>query len=273
MSTKCGTELIAHHISLTLESNPNWIVLKSNVKNAFNSISRDQIMEQVSLTFPDLYNHVIQMYGKPSSLVFMQGSSMVIIPSEEGVHQGDPLSPVLFAIAIHPVLTKIQKSHSQVCVLAYLDDVFLQEGAKSVLAAFHDLKETFSPINLIIADKKCEIFSPSSSTAVEGFEEIPVSCEGALFLGSPIRSMSFITYSCATIAQSKLSLCDQLTKLDDVQSAMLLLRCCYVSNLNHLAWIVHPDLLVHASTIHDSRTKETFSYLLGYDMVDEKIWH
>ena len=112
VSTKCGTELIAHHISLTLETNPNWIVLKSDVKNAFNSVSRDQIMEQVSLAFPDLYNHVIQMYGKPSSLVFMQGSSTVIIPSEEGVHQGDPLGPVLFATAIHPVLTKIQKSRS-----------------------------------------------------------------------------------------------------------------------------------------------------------------
>ena len=273
VSTKCGTELIAHHISLTLESNPNWIVLKSDVKNAFNSVSRDQIMEQVSLTFPELYNHVIQMYGKPSSLVFMQGSFTVVIPSEEGVHQGDPLGPVLFAMAIHPVSTKIQKSHSQVRVLAYLDDVFLLGGAKSVLAAFYDLKETFSTINLFIADKKCKIFSQSSSTAVEGFEEIPVSCERALFLGSPIGSMSFVTSSCATIAQSKLSLCDQLTKLDDVQSAMLLLRCCYVPNLNHLARTVYPDLLVHASTIHDSRTKETFSHLLGYDMVDDRIWH
>ena len=137
---------------------------------------------------------------------------------------------------------------------------------------FHDLKETFSAINLVIADKKCEIFSQLSSTAVEVFEEIPVSCEGALFLGSPIGSMSFVTSSCATIAQSKLSLCDQLTKLDDVQSAMLLLRCCYVPNLNRLARTVHPDLLVHAYTIHDSGTKETFSHLLGCDMVDDRIW-
>ena len=84
--------------------------------------------------------------------------------------------------------------------------------------------------------------------------------------------MSFVTSSCATIAQSKLSLCDQHTKLDDVQSAMLLLRCCYVPKLNHLTRIVHPDLLVHTSPIHDSRTKETFYYLLGYDMVDDSIW-
>ena len=225
MSTKCGAELIAHHITLTLESNPNWIVLKSNVKNAFNSVSRDQIMELVSLTFPDSYNHVISNVWQTQlpCLHAGFGSSTVIIPSEEEVHQGDHLGPVHFATAIHPVLTKIQKSHSQVYVLPYLDDVFLLRGTKSVLAAFHDLKETFSAINLVIADKKCEIFSPSSSTAVEEFEGIPVSCESALFLGSPIGSMSFATSSCATIGQSKPSLCDQLTKLDDVQSAMLLL--------------------------------------------------
>ena len=85
---------------------------------------------------------------------------MVIILSEEGVHQGDPLGPVLFAMAIHPVLTNIQKSHSQVCLLAYLNDVILLGEARSVLAAFHDLKETYSAINLVIADKKCEMFSP-----------------------------------------------------------------------------------------------------------------
>ena len=79
---------------------------------------------------------------------------MVAIPSEEGIHQEDYLRPVLFAMAIHPVLTKIQKSYSQVRVLAYLDGVFVLGEAKSVSAAFHDLKETFSAIKLGIADKK-----------------------------------------------------------------------------------------------------------------------
>ena len=246
--------------------------MKTDVKNAFNSVSRDQIMEQVSLSFPDIHNHVIQMYGKPSSLVFMRDTSPVIIASEEGVHQGDPLGPVTFATAIHSVLTNVQNSHPSVRVLAYLDDVFLLGEAEDVLAAFCDLKKSFLAINLVIADKKCEIFSPSSSTVVKGLDGVPVSNEGALFLGSPIGTASFVTSSCTTIAQSKISLCNQLTKLDDVQSAMLLLRCCHVPSLNHLARTVQPDLLVPASTIHDSKTKETFSELLGYDMIADKFW-
>ena len=99
-----------------------------------------------------------------------------------------------------------------------------------------------------------------------------MSNEGALFLGSPLGAASFVTSFCTTIAQSKISLCHQLTKLDYVQSAILLLRYCHVPSLNHLARTVQPDLLVPPSTIHDSKTKETFSELLGYDMIAENFW-
>ena len=125
MATKCGTELITHHNELLLKHNPDWVVLKTEVKNSFNSISRQEIMEQVAKSFTDVYNHVVQMYKKVSPLVFMQGSTPVIIASAEGVHQGDPLGLILFASAVHSDLINLQKEHSKVCFLAYLDDVFI----------------------------------------------------------------------------------------------------------------------------------------------------
>ena len=97
VSTQNGTELVAHHIGLMLEVNQNWIVLKSDVRNAFNSISRCDMLKEVSKAFPDLFSHIQQMYGHSSSLVYLQGLSSIVIPSQEGVHQGDPLGPVLLA--------------------------------------------------------------------------------------------------------------------------------------------------------------------------------
>ena len=35
-----ATELLAHHLQLLLVSHPEWIVLKTDVKNAFNSITQ-----------------------------------------------------------------------------------------------------------------------------------------------------------------------------------------------------------------------------------------
>ena len=67
-------------------------------------------------------------------------------------------------------------------------------------------------------------------------------------------------------------MCNQLLKLDDDQAANLLLRKCHVPRLNNLARTVHPDLLVPATTIHDSQTRSTFSRLIGYDSLPDNTW-
>ena len=105
---------------LLLTDNPHMIVLKTDVKNAFNSIHRSHLLEQVSSCHPDIYPHVYQMYSHSSSLVYQQGNSIVIIPSEEGIHQGDPLGTALFSTGIHSVLSELQDLFPSVKVLAYL---------------------------------------------------------------------------------------------------------------------------------------------------------
>lgn len=50
-----------------------------------------------------IYPSVYSSYQYPSSLFF--GSSC--IKSEEGVQQGDPLGPLLFRIAIHPIVSSL----------------------------------------------------------------------------------------------------------------------------------------------------------------------
>ena len=57
-ATPGGAELLTHHIQFLLESNPSWSVLKTDVKNAFNSVSRQSILQQIAQDFPDIYPHV-----------------------------------------------------------------------------------------------------------------------------------------------------------------------------------------------------------------------
>ena len=62
------------------------------------------MIDQVFASFPGIGNHVVRMYSAFSDLVISRGNSTVILSSQEGVHQGDPLGPpVLFSIAIHSV--------------------------------------------------------------------------------------------------------------------------------------------------------------------------
>ena len=83
-------------------------VLKTDVKNAFNSVSRAHLLNELAASFSDIYN---QMYSGYNHLIFNNGTESVVLQSAEGVHQGDPLGPALFSVVIHPLLiytTRIQ---------------------------------------------------------------------------------------------------------------------------------------------------------------------
>ena len=96
------------------------------------------------------------MYSTDSSLIYQNGMSLHIIR----VHQGDPLGPYLFSIAIHQSLCDTQSRNPGVRCPAYLNDIFMMGQSNHFFPAFVDLKSTFDTLVLEIQDKKCEIFCP-----------------------------------------------------------------------------------------------------------------
>lgn len=45
---------MTHLFQLTLETRPDWIVIKTDAHNAFNSVSRAEVLSQVANHFPEL---------------------------------------------------------------------------------------------------------------------------------------------------------------------------------------------------------------------------
>ncbi|XP_062500486.1 uncharacterized protein LOC134177725 [Corticium candelabrum] len=200
----------------------------------------------------------------------MHEGKAVVLSFEEGVHQGDPLGPVLFATSIHPVLVQIQNKNPQVQVLAYLDDVFVLGQEVNVLTAFNELKVAFSALGLDIADRKCEIYRPHTAPECPQ-NSIPTSSFGITILGSPIGMDSFVSEACVNSAEGGCHLCNKLVSLNDLQSAMLLLRYCHVSRLISLLRTVSPRLVYLAAEAHDLLTRNTFVSLLDLD-VNSMCW-
>src|SRR5205085_747225 len=93
-------------------------------KNAFNCVSRQAFLDEVATRFPSLFPFVSLCYGASSVLLFGDRR----LASTSGVQQGDPLGPLLFCLAIHPVLRRISEecpgleSNSW-----YLDDGWLRD--------------------------------------------------------------------------------------------------------------------------------------------------
>ena len=187
-------------------------------------------MTQVLSSFSKIANHAMKMYSGSSPLVYLMDNVSIVLSSEEGIHQEDPLGPVLFSLDIHNILTTIQCKFQDIVVLAYLDDVILVGSSLNVLDAFASLKQEFGNVGLQIQDKKCELYCPLPSAVPDLLStDIPISHTGTKILGIPIGSHDFISNGCIDVANSGNVFRQQLSDLNEPQGAMLLLRHCHAT--------------------------------------------
>ena len=103
--TPLGAEAAAHSARLDLSNLPSdQVLLKLDLKNAFNSVRRDKMLEAIEEFAPELFPYLFSCYSSPSSLYFND----TVIRSSEGVQQGDPLGPLLFCLVIHPLILQLK---------------------------------------------------------------------------------------------------------------------------------------------------------------------
>ena len=72
------------------------VLLKIDMRNAFNSLRRDSFLSMARVWTPGLYNLLWQAYSSPTRLFFGEGG----FASEIGIQQGDPIGPALFALSV-----------------------------------------------------------------------------------------------------------------------------------------------------------------------------
>ena len=135
------------------------MILKTDARNAFNSISRSSFLKEVAESFPSLYKFVARCYFLLPALCFQQKMNIKCILSEEGVQQGDPLGPFLFALALQPCLRAAAEECSKGFVVSYLDDAVIVGPKADVLSAYEVLQDKMASIGLEIRPDKCEALS------------------------------------------------------------------------------------------------------------------
>ena len=210
--------------------NPSAILVKIDFKNAFNCVERQAFLEQCRHHFPGLSPWAEWCYAKPSKLYF--GSET--LSSEKGVQQGDPIGPLLFALALQPLLRDLNGGRSDQgleLVYSYLDDLILAGDQRVVAGAFHFLKAAASQIGLEFNTAKCEVipaagFNPSIEKNL--FPENVIFNENGNFelLGGPIGSVDYCNQHTQKRVDKAVELLKALGELPDPQVALILLRNC-----------------------------------------------
>ena len=93
-----GAEQIIHSTRLAVQAHPGWVVFQADLSNAFNTISRTLILNELfEQGFHDMIPYYFLNYGQSANLSLrLADGSTAWFSSCEGVHRGDPVAPFFF---------------------------------------------------------------------------------------------------------------------------------------------------------------------------------
>ena len=112
------------------------------MSDAFDRVSRQAVLDECALFFPEFLPWVSWCYDSHSILWHRKGT----ISSQSGV-QGDPLGPMLFALVLRKLVSSIQANDGCFDLslkLWYLDDGMLAGERSAVVCTLH-LIEVLGP--------------------------------------------------------------------------------------------------------------------------------
>ena len=286
-----GTECAIHTVRQWAARNANKldrVILKLDFANAFNTISRSVALSELLEHFPQLARWAQWLYGHRSYLTF--GSHL--LESATGVQQGDPLGPLLFACAIHPLVKQLAElsrnapgNEGHGLTLFYLDDGIICGDVHAVAEALRLVQAECGRLGLSLKLSKCELILASGATSVDLGQLFPrdvlvdpvtgrdrVVRDGNFeFLGAPIGSDTF----CAKVTKERVNeaatALEAICKHQDTQIGVRLLRACAgFCKLVYSARVVGPHAHANELALFDQKVRQAFADLTGLYTTDEE---
>ena len=227
-----GGEIGARIAQLYLDAHPDHVLIKTDFKNAFNLTPRQLIYEGLKKYCPQILPLFVWAYGTSSSLLNAEGTE--VGRSCTGCRQGDPLSSLLFCVAMQPALIRVQERlqniHAEAAILAppestlshphwggtsaYMDDCTLGCHKDILIALCVELSAIFGDVGLTLNAGKCRIIGQAfQRTGIPDNLPYTYLPEGDLVLGSPVGTDAFRRAKCAELGHSYVSVLPALSKL------------------------------------------------------------
>ena len=182
-SVAMGLQSIVDSLSHTMD----LAILNVDLCNAFNSVDRLAMLKAASQCVPSVYNYLRYAYSAEAPLYVGD----TCIPSQKGTHQGCPLGPLGFALAIQPLLEQTAKPGNLVWSSWYLDVGVLVGTPAQILGALKALQQGFAKISLSVNVQKCETWGPAAPLVRAALPDITLvpwaPDKGITVLGCPVN--------------------------------------------------------------------------------------
>ena len=104
--SEAGAAKLVHSVRMVMEANPSFVLVKCDIKNAFNTISRARILEV--LEGEESLRHMA-WHAALSLAPFgnLESRGKVWGQASDGTTQGDPEAGAYFAVGWHPLLRQL----------------------------------------------------------------------------------------------------------------------------------------------------------------------
>ena len=261
---KGGAEAAVHavrkFITNNIDSNDHKIVVKLDMMNAFNSVRRDHVLQTCLDRTPEIAKLSFLAYSKPSSVI-ASGHS---ITSSTGIQQGDPIGPLMFALAVDQIASGVESE----LIVWYLYDATIGGSPESVLSDVQRCITGHKRIGLIASPKKTEIINVGLaarkfSLVVNRFNELLLEIKvneltKMELLGSPILTDAKRCYIVKKLSEYK-RMNDRILLLDGHPCLFLLKNAFSLPRillaLRSAPCHHHPELLAEYDVITRSTTE------------------
>ncbi|KAL0206514.1 hypothetical protein P9112_001821 [Eukaryota sp. TZLM1-RC] len=266
INTTDGVSSAIFATDVLFRQNESNVCMSLDFSNAFNSLSRRSIHGALLQYMPELIPYFQSTYCTYSNLHF--GNN--ILSSSSGLKQGDPLGPLLFCLAIHPISVQIQEMFPSLKMIAYMDDVVLIGDLNIVKKATVCFKELFTKIGLRLNLLKCVLLSNSPVSTIIDDIEIQAklySIDAIRHLGSFLGNNDEITKKLFEKLNSISDKIDRMMNLDIKKHIKFtIIRLCFSSNFNHIFRSTNPLVTRPLAQKFNELRAKVLSQLLGCKM-------
>jgi hypothetical protein len=242
-----GAEIYLRYTQSIFDLQPTGYILSLDLKNAFNSIPVQQVMEAVLEKVPELAPYTFTVLGGPRSVTFTDQHSResYTVTMTEGVDQGNPASPALFALTFSKILGPIFARHPGLDFAGFFDD-WTVSGPLSLIGPFLVDFQASIPAPMLLQLAKCVLLPGRQADIIAGQQladqfGMRLATDGGIKLvGAYVGTDQYITSQLEAHRQRfrdslSLILAAASAGTDNVQTAYRVMRMCMTQTLTHLS--------------------------------------